>query len=139
MITPEQLATSGSEGGEQSALFCWAGEHKKQQPLLALMFHIPNGGERSGHTGARLRAMGTKRGVPDICLPVARGRFHGLFIEMKKLKSKESDLRTDQRQWMKDLAEQGYHVTRCNGWIEAKDYIIWYLSIGGYVRSVGGW
>lgn len=111
-MTPEQIATSGSEHAHQSALFCWAAleiNNKQIYPNcnavragLSLMFAIPNGGMRSKATAAMLRAEGVKSGVPDICLPFpvymkkpdhtgiatisddGRTMKHGLFIEMKK-------------------------------------------------------
>ena len=37
------------------------------------MFRIPNGGSRHPAEAARLKAQGVKAGVPDLCIPVARG------------------------------------------------------------------
>ena len=69
-----------SESVEQQALFRWANFMSGQYPALLLMYHIPNEGKRSRSTGARMKAEGLKPGVPDICLPVPVGQYHGLYI-----------------------------------------------------------
>lgn len=75
-----------TESEEQQTLFRWAAMQCGKYPELALMFHIPNEGKRSWMTGGRMKAEGLKSGVPDIFLPVPRGEFHGLFVEMKRTK-----------------------------------------------------
>ena len=72
-----------TEHDEQAALFQWAELMAAQIPELRLMFAIPNGGHRHIGVARKLKAEGVKPGVPDIFLPVARNKFHGLFIEMK--------------------------------------------------------
>lgn len=144
-ITPEQLAKAGTEHAHQCALMCWAAEQAKSTPVLALLFAIPNGGERDRVTASRLKAEGVKAGVPDLMLPVAmetttqrhdekRGmlitrieQWHGLFIEMKKPKNGKVSVK--QGDWHKYLGEQGYKVVTCFGWEEARDTLCWYLGI----------
>ena len=48
------------------------------------VFHIPNGGYRNKAEAAHLKAQGVRPGVPDLCVPVARHGYHGLYIEMKR-------------------------------------------------------
>ena len=50
------------------------------------MFHIPNGGSRNKLEASNLKKQGVKAGVPDLFLPVGRGSYHGLFIELKSAK-----------------------------------------------------
>lgn len=71
------------EAEEQEALFVWAEYQSAAHTELKLLYHIPNEGKRSVSYGAALRRQGMKKGVPDLCLPVARGKYHGLYIEMK--------------------------------------------------------
>lgn len=71
------------ESVEQTNLFRWAAYEQGKYPELKLMYHIPNGGSRNRLEAANLKKQGVKSGVPDICLPVARGAYHGLYIEMK--------------------------------------------------------
>lgn len=77
-----------SEHDEQVKLFQWAAHRLGVYPELALMFAIPNAGERRGSQGGWMVAEGLKRGVPDVCLPVARGGYHGLFLELKHGRNK---------------------------------------------------
>ena len=71
------------ESGHQEALFEWAAYHMDCMPELEYMHHIPNGGKRDKRTAVALKRQGVKAGVPDICLPVARNGYHGLYIELK--------------------------------------------------------
>ena len=48
-----------------------------------LLYAIPNGGARSAITGAMLKKEGVTPGIPDLCLPVPRGGFGALYIEVK--------------------------------------------------------
>ena len=73
------------EAQEQKALFTWAELSLGKYPDLKWMYHIPNEGKRSKSNGAELVRQGLKKGVPDICLPVPRGKYHGLYIEMKRI------------------------------------------------------
>jgi hypothetical protein len=124
-MTPEQLAQCGTEHGHQSALFCWAAQNQDRFPELKWMYAIPNGGERNVAVAAKLRAEGVRAGVSDVCLPIARGPFHGFYIEMKKPGGKESD---KQKEFGAFLVEQGYHYECCDHWEIARDMIEWYMS-----------
>ena len=131
-MTPEQLAKSGSEHAEQMALFQWCA--LSGQPLLRLLFAINNAvGRSSVIHGARNKAEGVKKGVPDLFLPVSvptRGLtsdcLHGLFIEMKRRTA--SRLGEEQKEWIANLRAQGYRVEVCYGWEEARDVLIDYLK-----------
>ena len=91
------------------------------------MLHaIPNGEYRTKRTGSLLKRTGVKRGVPDICLPVARHGCHGLYIELKRVKG--SHISREQLQWMDALARQGYQCAICKGWEMARDVSIDYLQ-----------
>ena len=114
-----------TESSEQIALFEWAGFLENQIPELALLYHIPNGGHRAKTTAKRLKAEGVKAGVPDICLPVPRGKYHGLYIEMKADKNKPTD---NQIKWLSELSQQGYFAAVCHGWQAASVTILKYLK-----------
>lgn len=109
---------------EQSALFYWAKLREPHTPELALLFAIPNGGHRHKAVAAKLKAEGVKAGVPDVCLPVPRGQYHGLYIELKAPGGRATDL---QRNWLLALGAQGYFTRLCVGWEEAKKTIEDYL------------
>lgn len=83
MIIAGATTPTANESEEQRSLFVWATIAAGKYPALNLLFHIPNEGKRSPWTGARMRSEGLKSGVPDLCLPVARSGYHGLYIELK--------------------------------------------------------
>jgi hypothetical protein len=117
---------------EQSLLFQWADLAKRKYPELELLFAIPNFAGRLGKAtarhGARLKREGRKRGVPDICLPVARGPYHALYIELKADKGK---LRPEQKNWLLDLTVQKNCAVAAFGWEAARRHIEEYLALGG--------
>lgn len=76
------------------------------------VFHIPNGGSRHPAEAAHLKAQGVRAGVPDLCIPVARGGYHALYIEMKAPKGRVSE---KQREWLALLREQGSCALVCYG------------------------
>lgn len=113
------------EAREQEALFRWAGFAAGTMPELNLLYHIPNGGSRNKAEAANLKRQGVKAGVPDLFLPVARGGYHGLYIELKFGKNKTSK---NQDKWLSALSKQGYCAMVCYGWVEAKEAICEYLK-----------
>lgn len=114
------------ESKEQVTLFNWAGYQSGRMPELKLLHHIPNGGKRDINTAKRLKAEGVKAGVPDICLPVSRGKYHGLYIELKAGKNKPTKL---QKEWLNALNDQDYLALVCYGWKHAAEIIEAYLEI----------
>ena len=115
-----------SEGVEQATLFSWAKMQEYRWPELRLLHHIPNGGSRGKVEAAHFKAEGVKAGVPDLFLPVARGPYHGLFIEMKRRKG--GRVSEEQKAWISALKAQGYRAEVCHGWEEAADLITDYLE-----------
>ena len=89
------------------------------------MFHIPNGGSRNKIEAANLKRQGVKAGVPDICLPVPRNGYHGLWIELKVGKNKTTE---NQKRYISFLTNQGYDVAVCYGMEEAARKIVEYLG-----------
>ncbi len=118
-----------TEAEEQCDLMVWAnscvvsGVH----PELQLLHAIPNGGRRDRAEAAHLKRQGVKPGVPDLSLPVPRGVYHGLYIEMKVGKNKPTQ---NQRQWLTILSYYGYATRVCYSANEARDVIEKYLSLG---------
>ena len=113
------------ESEEQVALFQWAEAMSGKYPCLRLMYHVPNGGHRSAAVAGKLKAEGVKAGVPDICLPSARGGYHGLYIELKAGKNKATK---EQEEWLSALSEEGYKAVVCRGWVRASEEIKKYLE-----------
>lgn len=117
-----------TESEEQQCLFRWAQFIRKKYPEMDMLYHIPNGGKRGKAEAGRFQAEGVKAGVPDICLPVARGIYHGMYIELKRReKYKTSD---NQKDWLEKLKIQGYFAVVCKGWEVAKDALEYYMRLG---------
>lgn len=121
-----------SEALEQEALIQWANFARQEFKELEMLFHIPNGAKREIRVGAALKRQGVKAGVPDLFLPVARGIYHGLFIEMKVGKNKQT---AEQYIWETNLVRENYKVVVCYSWIEAKEVIIKYLKCLKYIKG----
>jgi len=112
---------------EQVALMRWAMFARARFPELVLLYAVPNGGHRHKATAARLKAEGVRRGVPDVCLPVARSGAHGLYIELKTERGKAT---FEQLGWIRALRRQGYVAEVCHGWESARSMIEHYLAEG---------
>jgi hypothetical protein len=70
-----------------------------------LLFAIPNGGLRNIKTAVTLKREGVVSGVPDLFLSLARGEWHGMYLE---LKSGSNDLTANQDMFFIMARKQGY-------------------------------
>lgn len=163
-MTPQQLAKSGTEHGEQAALFCWAAVahlngfesaaewlkgknyspqirfNPKPVPELKWLHAIPNGGSRGDTAksraiaGGMMKAEGVKKGVADVCLPVKRGEYSGLYIEMKrpserpKTETSKGGISDEQAEFIQFVRMQGFGAVVCYCWQDAAQIIMQYLS-----------
>lgn len=113
------MAKRITEMKHQTAVIRWAKQPsiRQQYPELKLLFHIKNENREGGAQAVAIdKAMGVKKGVCDLCLPVPRGEYHGLFIEMKSLSGKA---REEQLWWIDELKAQGYCAQVCKGYLDA--------------------
>ena len=125
------MNSTAKEDQVQQALFvwaAWASATDERYLSLDTMFAIPNGGKRSKATAALLKRTGVKAGVPDILLPVARGGYHGLFIELKR--EKGGHVSPAQESFMEKLMAQGYKCEVCRGFDSAVACIQEYMTGG---------
>jgi hypothetical protein len=121
-----ELALCPLESQEQATLFGWARLMENRIPELRMLYHVPNGGHRNKIVAAKLKAEGVRGGVPDICLPVARNGYHGLYVELKRRKGGKAT--PEQMEWIAALGEQGYFAAVCYGFDEAREAIENYLT-----------
>ena len=110
----------------------WSILHTSEWPELALLHHIPNGGTRDAVEGRHLKQAGVKAGVPDLCLPAAKGKYHGLYLEMKTETGRPT---AEQKWWGEQLVRQGYMWEVCYGWQSAVRALEWYLSLPAATAS----
>ncbi len=97
-----------TEAQEQTAYFNWAA----YIPELKWAYAIPNGGKRDKIEAAHLKRQGVKAGVSDIFVPLPKGKYHGLYIEMKVKPNKPTD---KQKDFLADMAVAGYATAVCYG------------------------
>lgn len=128
----QREADEFSEHDHQVAVFQWAALQVKlgTHPELDLMFAIPNGAWKGKASAGRFKAEGLKPGVPDICLPISRGGYVCLWIEMKSERGRLSD---EQRAWHDKLEKHGSIVALCFSHHQAKQTLVEYLD-GKFVR-----
>lgn len=91
-----------------------------------LLFAVPNGTNKSKAARIRFKEEGLLSGVADLLLLVARGGYHGLCIEMKTEKGKQSD---EQKAWEKAVTEEGYLYVVCHSREEFENVIYNYLTM----------
>jgi hypothetical protein len=113
-----------SEHDHQKAVFQWAGLNERTHPELSLLFAVPNGSYKGKASAGRFKAEGLKSGVPDVCLPVAKGKFNCLFIEMK---DGNRPLSENQILWLEKLDRFGACAVVCRNVDEAINILEWYL------------
>lgn len=117
-----------SEAQHQAAVIKWSQqpEIRRQFPELALLYHIKNETKEGAKQVAVDRSIGVKKGVPDLHLPVARGNYHSLYIEMKDEDGRATE---PQRWWGEHLQAQGNMWMVCHGWEAAVHALVWYLQL----------
>lgn len=116
-----------TEQREQELLFAWAASRESNWPELKLLFAIPNGLRTSIGVALKAKRAGLKAGVPDVCLPVSRGRHHGLFIELKRVKG--GRVSPQQEHWLRGLKKHGYKCLVAAGFPAARHAVEEYLSL----------
>lgn len=90
-----------------------------------LWFHPPNEGQRSIAMSAKMARHGLKKGCPDIWVLEPRKGYHGLIIELKRVKG--GAVSPEQRDWLYNLNERGYLAVVCRGHAAAIRVIEEYL------------
>lgn len=121
------MTIHNTEWAEQREFMSWCqimvdlGQH----PELELMFSIVNE-RKGGAAGARAKAQGQKAGMPDLCLPVARGPYHALYLELKVGNNRPSKA---QKKRIALLQSAGNKVAVCWGWDELRSVTESYLAL----------
>jgi hypothetical protein len=120
-------AIVATEHAEQVALIQWAERSLRIYPELRWLHAIPNAGAgaQRGQAG-KMKAEGAKPGVPDLCLPVPRGPFHGAYLEMKRVSGSRTS--PEQREWAEYLTGAHYAHSIARGFEEARAFLIAYLT-----------
>lgn len=115
-----------SEATEQEHVVSWCLHREWKYPDLKWIHHCPNGGSRQVKEAARLKAQGVKRGVPDLNLPIPKGVYAGLYIEMKY---NTGSIEPEQKEWIKAMKAAGHFACVCYGFDYAVKVIEEYVSL----------
>jgi len=116
------------EEADQIALFQWRRLMVPKYPELRWLHASLNGVPLSPGLAAKMRALGMTAGIADVFLPVAKGGYSGLYIELKRAKGVPSDLSSAQKEFVEFVTGQGYLARWCKGWEAAVRLITDYLE-----------
>lgn len=118
--------TLRSEATEQEHVISWCFHREVQHPELKWIHHCPNGGKRQTREAVRLKKQGVKSGVPDLNLPIPKGAYAGLYIEMKY---NTGSIEPEQKEWIKAMKEAGHFACVCYGFDYAVKVIEEYVYL----------
>lgn len=98
---------------QQCIIFKWAEVQAKTIPCVTLLNASLNGVKLLTGQAIKAKKQGMKKGYPDLFLPVARGGYHGLFIELKAnyrmgTKQVKGRVSKEQLEWLEKLNNEGY-------------------------------
>lgn len=118
---------------EQAKFIRWTHKAKVREviPDLQWIFHVPNGGARSGFTGAQMKALGVKPGVPDLLLPIDTPHYNGLAMEFKSPTGK-GRVSADQNGWIRMFQRNSWQCEVVKTAQEAIDAICEYLELDDF-------
>jgi hypothetical protein len=109
------------------------GEWGRRLGIQGEIAAVPNSAAGSRTAAAYFRSEGVRPGYPDAILDVPVAPFHGLRIEMKRIRGGSVD--PDQERWHERLRRRGYAVIVPAGHKEAMAMIEAYL--GGCLVHIG--
>ena len=128
----------------QSAVFEWARipSVQKQYQGIELLEGSMNGVKLTAAQAGKAKAAGMLKGSHDVRLPIARGGYLGLSIELKAGKNKPSE---EQISYGIKLTAEGWKVLYIwDDWIQVKHEIIAYITQldmmqeAGFCHACGG-
>lgn len=123
---PKKRGHSMPEGRIQAECYQYFWNNYPQ--YRGLYFAVPNENTRSDSniiTGAQRKAMGVYHGVADTLMLIPRGGYHGLAIEYKDERGRQS---VHQIAWQAIVENQGYMYVVCRSLEQFKIIIKDYLS-----------
>lgn len=114
-----------SEYQECVAFWQWS---RFKPVLVEYLVHHVNEGKRSLCQGAKLKAIGMRKGLPDYQLTTPNEKYHSLWIEMKTKDKRNHEMPSEQIAWMHRLRKAGNFATFCFGADEAIRTVDLYLN-----------
>lgn len=124
-FVPEGVKDERTESQLQQELMrWWAVEAARLGKPEHLLMAFPLQGKRTKANASRMKAEGMRAGTPDMLLNLARGRYHGLWVEFKR---PDGTLTDSQKDMLADLSAEGYAAFACYGLDAAQKLIRRYL------------
>lgn len=120
------MNTTPTEHDEQVKVIQWCDAHPN--PRVSRIYSHLNGLRAPIGAVIKAKASGGRKGIPDLFLPISCGEYHGLYIEMKRLKG--GSLTPEQKDWIESLNASGYKAIACKGHESAIEVITKYLELG---------
>ena len=122
MIKPSRTKKRNAqpEAAEQENVIKWARDNENNYPFLWMLHSSLNGVKLSKIQAGKAKASGMLSGVPDLFLPVPRGSFCGLYIEMK---SATGRIMPSQSRYLSAVSDFGYSAVVCYSANEAIEKI----------------
>jgi hypothetical protein len=108
----------------------------KRVMLKNLIFANMNGTQIAGNAQQRARYVnamkkrGMMNGVSDLTIAVPRGKYHGMYLELKR--EKRGVVSDDQEKFIANMLAMGYYATVAKGYGPAIKSIADYLSEGDF-------
>lgn len=96
-----------------------------QYPDADKWFHPPNGGSRDAATGAKLKRMGVRKGIPDVLFLQPRGEYNFFVADMKW---GDNVLTPEQKAWFSMFSRAGALCVVAYSAGEMFDLFIGYLN-----------
>lgn len=121
----KKAPTIPTEQEEQEALIRWCDNHPDRR--ASFIYSHLNGLRASIGAVIKAKKAGARKGIPDLFLPIPCGQYHGLYIEMKRLKG--GRLSPEQKEWIQTLSYAGYKAEVCKGHQAAIAVIVKYLKL----------
>ena len=90
------------------------------------IFAIPNGGHRTPKAARMMRYEGQKKGTPDVFIPLPRGIYHGMFLEVKTEKGSATK---EQKEKVEMYRNQGYYCVIAKGYEACMAHFLAYLKL----------
>lgn len=119
-LTKKELVPLERE--EHLALMKWI---HLQPTIKDFVIHIPNEGKRSIIAGKFMVRMGLKAGVFDLFVAVPQGKYHGLWIELKRRKGFK--ISAEQLSWQALMRQKNYVAEFAYGWEHGREIIENYM------------
>ena len=119
------LMSKLTESASQEYIIKWARLSVKTYPALSMLYGTMNGVRLSIGAAMKCKRQGMQKGWPDLQLMYPSGKWHGLFIELKR--ESGGTLSIEQKWHLSELSKRGYLAVCVSGHLKSIEIIKAYL------------